>query len=486
MKRIIYVLLGFVGLTALTVSFNFADLNLAQVAQSTDTSTASDMNSTINWLLILVSVLIGAIIFLIFDITNLTSRVTGKQIMDWNKISPWMLLLFMILGLAGAFWEFFYHGKYVITEEATAHASEMNTMFNATLFFTGVVFVIVQFVLFYFTFKYRTQPGKKAVYYAHNNRLEIVWTAIPFVTMAVLVLMGMRTWSNITKPADSPPEQIEVFAYQFGWNARYPGEDKKFGAASFNYISGTNPLGLPVEREIETLVNDLKAELEDLYVKVKPEVFEANYEALKQEMEEFGLTYTDKKREGLEAKIERIESGEAMEDLKAAIYRKEKQILRIDQIKSASNAQEAVFNGSVYDDVISSEIHLVQGQEVELLFRARDVIHSAWIPHFKVQMNVVPGMQTKFRFTPVKTTAEARAERGDDSYDYYMICNKVCGSAHYNMKIKVVVETQEEYDAWYQQQNPAFAKNVEVETPVEETEILSDSTQTENQDLALN
>lgn len=478
-------MLGFLGLASIASLLTFADLDLSQIAQASEAASQAEMNSTINWLLILVSVLVGAIIFLIFDITNLTSKVSGKNVMDWNKISPWLLLIFMIVGLAAAFWEFFYHGKLVITEEATKHASDMNTMFNATLFFTGVVFVLVQFVLFYFLFKYRTKPGKKAVYYSHNNKLEIIWTIIPFITMAVLVLMGMRTWSNITKTSDKEPKKIEIFAYQFGWNARYTGEDKKFGEASFNYISGTNPLGLPVEREIETLINDLKEELKGLYIDVKPEVFESNYKALKAENEEFGMTYPESKRESLISKIESIESGEAMEDLKAAIYRKEKQLQRIDQIKSAPSSKEKIFNGSVYDDVISSEIHLVKGEEVELLFRARDVIHSAWIPHFKVQMNVVPGMQTKFRFTPIKTTAEARAERGNDKYDYYMICNKVCGSAHYNMKIKVVVESQEEYDEWFKSQKPAFVEN-EASEPAAEPIQESDSTQTNNENLALN
>ena len=487
MKKIFNALFAILGLALIFGVLSFTDLDLVQVAQVSDAASQTDVQGTVNWLLILVSVLIAAILFLIFDITNITTVVTGKKILDWNKINPWLMIIFIVVGLGAAVWEFIYHGKLVITEEATKHSKDMNYMFNATLFFTGIVFVLCQILLFWFGFKYRTKPGRKATYFSHNNKLEIVWTLIPFITMAVLVLMGMQTWSNITKPAKGEVAQIEVFGYQFGWNARYPGADKKFGKASFNYISGTNPLGLPVEKEIDVLVSDLKAELEVLYIAVKPEVFEANYQALVEEMDEFGITYTDKKRISLENKIEAIESGESWEDLNAAIFRKEKQILRINQIKDASNANETVFNGSVYDDVISNEIHLVKDKEVELLFRARDVIHSAWIPHFKVQMNVVPGMQTKFRFTPTKTSEEARLERGDNSYDYYLICNKVCGSAHYNMKIKVVVHTQEDYDTWMKTQSPAFVKNAQETAPItEQPATESDSTMNNENNIAFN
>lgn len=504
MKKTLKLLAGILGLVSLFGLLHQTDFSLIQLASSEPIAAAAATQGSINWLLIIVSILIGAIIVLIFDITNLTTRVTGKNILDWNKLNAWLCLIFLVVGMGAAIWEFIYHGKYVITEKATAHAENMNMMFNATLFFTGIVFVIVQVVLFYFLFKYRSKEGRKATYYSHNNKLEIVWTAIPFVTMAVLVLMGMRTWSNITKKSSDNPKEIEVYAYQFGWNARYSGADEKFGEPSFNYISGTNPLGLPVESEIDALIVTLSKELNGdtmevngetkiipgLYTQASDSVFNLYYQSLLEEQAGIGLTYTKDKRDALIKKIEAVESGAAMADLEAAIYRKEKQIERIDQIRTAPNAKEAIFNGSTYDDVITNEIHLVKGEEVIFLFRARDVIHSAWMPHFKVQMNVVPGMQTRFRFTPIKTTAEARQERGDDEYNYYMFCNKVCGSAHYNMKIKVVVETQAEFDEWMKGQKPAFAQTNEsdIEVDAEETapEAASDTTNIENKELALN
>ena len=104
-----------------------------------------------------------------------------------------------------------------------------------------------------------------------------------------------------------------------------------------------------------------------------------------------------------------------------------------------------------YDDKITREVHLVVGQPVLLKFRSQDVIHSAYLPHFRVQMNCVPGMTTQFGFTPNKTTKEMKIQEGKD-FEYTLLCNKICGAGHWNMQMKFVVETQEEYDAWYENQ----------------------------------
>ena len=99
------------------------------------------------------------------------------------------------------------------------------------------------------------------------------------------------------------------------------------------------------------------------------------------------------------------------------------------------------------DDKVIREVHLVVDKPVLLKFRAKDVIHSAFLPHFRVQMNCVPGLSTQFAFTPTQTTAEMKEQEGDD-FEFVLLCNKICGAAHYNMQMSFIVETQEEYDAW--------------------------------------
>lgn len=104
------------------------------------------------------------------------------------------------------------------------------------------------------------------------------------------------------------------------------------------------------------------------------------------------------------------------------------------------------------DDKMAREVHLVVNEPVLLKFRSQDVIHSAFLPHFRVQMNCVPGMTTQFGFTPTKTTAQMKESEGAD-FEYVLLCNKICGASHFNMQMKFIVETQEEYDIWIASQD---------------------------------
>ena len=103
------------------------------------------------------------------------------------------------------------------------------------------------------------------------------------------------------------------------------------------------------------------------------------------------------------------------------------------------------------DDIVVREVHLPVNKPVLLKFRSQDVIHSAFLPHFRVQMNCVPGLSTQFAFTPTKTTAEMKESEGED-FEYVLLCNKICGSAHFNMQMKFVVESEEDYNKWISSQ----------------------------------
>jgi len=99
------------------------------------------------------------------------------------------------------------------------------------------------------------------------------------------------------------------------------------------------------------------------------------------------------------------------------------------------------------DDIVVREVHLPVNKPVLLKFRSRDVIHSAYLPHFRVQMNCVPGLSTQFAFTPTKTTADMKENEGEE-FEYVLLCNKICGSAHFNMQMKFIVESEKDYNKW--------------------------------------
>jgi len=90
------------------------------------------------------------------------------------------------------------------------------------------------------------------------------------------------------------------------------------------------------------------------------------------------------------------------------------------------------------DDIVTKELHLPVGKKVLFKFRSQDVIHSAYFPHFRAQMNCVPGTTTQFAFTPTITTKDMKEQLDNDLFEYVLLCNKICGNAHYNMQMKIV------------------------------------------------
>jgi cytochrome c oxidase subunit 2 len=265
-------------------------------------------------------------------------------------------------------------------------------------------------------------------------------------------------------------QEIEIFAYQFGWTARYPGADGKFGAHSFNYISGTNELGLAVKSQIEQLKLDLQEDIENAQQKLANQ--DAYINQLKEQIEAHKKTANFKGIKDANKEIAKVKGGEYQKELELMVRRRTKQLERMAITETDEKAIAKIFDGSVHDDFITKEVVVLKGKPVRLKFRARDVIHSAYLPDFRVQMNCVPGMETEFSFVPTKSTSEIREEKGDDKYDYYMFCNKICGQAHFNMKIKfTVVDSEADLNAWLVNQKPAFPVELPIRREVEEVEV---------------
>ena len=275
----------------------------------------------------------------------------------------------------------------LVSNSASEHGPTIDNLMIISMIIIFFVQTVTQFLLHYFAYKYKGEKGKKALFFADNNKLEAIWTIIPVIVLAGLIIYGLNTWINIMGVDESDdPLIVELYAQQFNWKARYGGTDNTLGKANVRLI----------------------------------DIDRAN-------------------------------------------------ILGLDE--SDPNAQ---------DDIITTELHLPVGRPVLFKMRSQDVLHSAYMPHFRAQMNCVPGMITQFGFTPTVTTADMRQTpqmqekiqninnirvekskklmaEGEDAleryeFDYLLLCNKICGKSHYNMQMKIVVETQEEYDAWIAEQ----------------------------------
>lgn len=124
------------------------------------------------------------------------------------------------------------------------------------------------------------------------------------------------------------------------------------------------------------------------------------------------------------------------------------------------------------DDFYPNDIYLVKDKPVLVKLGALDVIHSFYLPHFRVKMDCVPGLPTQFMFTPTYTTAEYKErlknrrfwkdidpETGEErwkNFKFELACAELCGKSHWGMQKNVVVVTQEEYDEWAAKQKPMY------------------------------
>jgi len=136
------------------------------------------------------------------------------------------------------------------------------------------------------------------------------------------------------------------------------------------------------------------------------------------------------------------------------------------------------------DDEMADEMVLPVGKPVKLILTSKDVIHSFYMPHFRVQLNTVPGMRTFFEFTPTKTTAEMQQETNDPNFKFLFLCAKICGSGHYNMQKVVRVVSAAEYKAWIAEQktylNDDLRKQFNLPVPPAAPKAASDSSATDS------
>lgn len=350
------------------------------------------------FLVVLVIVLFGVALWQmakIFELSKPKSDTSDEIANDQdNQVNGKLMLMFVGFIYVLAFISHYKWSKVFLPQAASEHGVDIDQLWLISMVLIFVVGIVTQWLLHFFAFKYRGRQGQKATFFADNDKLEFIWTIIPVIVLAGLIIYGLFTWTDIMNlEPDEDPMVVELYAYQFDWRARYSGTDNVLGDANVRLIEGSNVLGIDL---------------------------------------------------------------------------------------ADPNSQ---------DDIVVSELHLPVGKKVLFKMRSQDVLHSAYMPHFRAQMNCVPGMVTQFAFTPTMTTTEMRMNedmvakvqdinsirrekskileaKGDEAlepyeFDYLLLCNKICGNNHYNMQMKIVVETQEEFEAWLAEQG-SVAKTLSV------------------------
>lgn len=328
-------------------------------------------------LAIVLLIIAGHQLLRIIELSRGLKKTKEWQISDSdNNMMGKAMLIFMILFFVFFFWQVQRWIDRSLPPAASEHGVLIDQLWDANMYLITFVFLVTNFFLFWFAYKYRGNSKNTAVYYPHNNKIEMLWTVVPAVALTFIIIFGLKYWNEIMKDSVDPNRvSIELYAKQFDWTARYTGKDGKLGETDFRQISGSNSVGM-------------------------------------------------------------------------------------------DTADVAGFD----DILVKNEFHIPVGREIEFTMRSRDVIHSAYMPHFRAQMNCVPGMITYFKFKPTKTTAEMRKDpytvkmmeginkqralenKEPVEFDYLLLCNKICGVSHFNMQMAIIVDTEEDYAAWIAKQ----------------------------------
>jgi cytochrome c oxidase subunit 2 len=196
---------------------------------------------------IAVIVLVFVVIFQIAKASEYVAILKGEATASKqaNKINGFLMISFLVLGLIGVYYCHHILSGRVLGESASVEGEKVDEMLHITIAITGVVFLITHILLFWFAYKYQESDTRKAYFFSHNNKLEVIWTVVPAIALSVLVVIGLRNWFIFTGEAPKESLVVEITGKQFGWIYRYPGKDNTFGKKYFRNIDpATNTLGL--------------------------------------------------------------------------------------------------------------------------------------------------------------------------------------------------------------------------------------------------
>jgi len=218
-----------------------------------------------------VIVLVFLVIFQIAKASEYVSVLKGEEraLKQNNRINGFFMIAFLIAGLIGVYLcnEALVGKTLLVHESSSVQGEKVDHMLNITLLITGIVFVITQVLLFWFAFKYQESDKRQAMYFPHNNTMEIVWTVVPAIALTILIVIGLRNWFAFTSDAPKNALEVEVTGKQFNWIFRYKGDDGVFGKRYYRMINDENNfVGLNWRDSSEINVKDDPATHDDIVV----------------------------------------------------------------------------------------------------------------------------------------------------------------------------------------------------------------------------
>lgn len=199
-------------------------------------------------IVLILAILVLAKVARVFELsTELKGDDPANVTASDNKTQATMFLLMGLAYLAFVIYAFFAWGKHLLPPSASLHGEEIDNLMNITWMIIIPMFFITHILLIFFAFKYYYKKTRTATFFAHSNKLEMIWTVVPTMVLTTLIIYGLTVWNDITSASPDDAIEIELYAKQFDWTARYAGKDNVLGKSGYRLITGENPLGISLE-----------------------------------------------------------------------------------------------------------------------------------------------------------------------------------------------------------------------------------------------
>ncbi len=315
--------------------------------------------------------------------------------------------------------------------QASEQAPLVDSFFSVMLTIATALFLVVQGAILIFFLKYRRREGddRDGMPVEGNFALEIFWTAIPSI---IVIVLGIYS--------------VDVYTRMGGLGVG--GHNHTMGHASVSTTQG-------VGSAIAATLND-----SDVEVPIEVPIQASTEEALTKELTEAPTELSVESP--VELPVESPVEPKPFVEAPGVIPVKAPSIIPQEKIGIGANPQEQGKNADLlvnitgmqfawifnYPDsgITSGELHVPVGADVQLNIAATDVIHSFWVPQFRLKQDAIPGQTTELRFVATKPGT------------YPIVCAELCGGYHGSMRSQVFVHTQDEFDEWLETNRIASTK----------------------------
>jgi cytochrome c oxidase subunit II len=296
-----------------------------------------------------------------------------------RKTTIWIVVA-TVVSIIFSFW--YGLNNHLLPEQASIQAPLVDDLFNVMVVIGTGLFILMQALIVYSMIRFRQPKGDESdgIDLEGNISLEIVWTAVPAVIVIGLGIYSVQVYEDMGGlHLASPPGHMHGGMEHEMAAMPSMGDMKNMGMGA--------AIAAPMLSDAAPMLSDVAAPDEP------------------------------KRLYGIGNRTAGAEDP-------------------IDLIVNVTGMQFAWLFEYPEQGITTGELYIPEGKRIRLKMKAVDVIHSFWVPQFRLKQDVIPGEETRLQFIATKLGT------------YPVFCAELCGSYHGGMRTTAVVQSESEFAEW--------------------------------------